>query len=103
VIGIAALGSSSNRVPRWNVGRELRPSLRLDPANLITLAHFSVSSAASLSSSAGEPASTMPPTSASRALMSGSARPALTCPLSLSMISIGVLLGALIPKNVLAS
>jgi tripartite-type tricarboxylate transporter receptor subunit TctC len=47
----------------------------LMPANLITLAHFSVSSAVSLSSSAGEPASTMPPTSASRALMSGSARP----------------------------
>src|SRR5256885_2983658 len=35
----------------------------LMPANLITLPHFSVSSAMSLPKSAGEPASTMPPSS----------------------------------------
>ena len=39
----------------------------------ITLAHFSVSSAMSLPKSAGEPASTVPPRSASRALIFGSA------------------------------
>jgi len=39
----------------------------LIPANLITLAHFSVSSARSFPNSAGEPASTEPPRSAMRA------------------------------------
>ena len=49
----------------------------LMPANLITLAHFSVSSAMSLPKSAGEPASTVPPNSASRAFILGSAIAAL--------------------------
>src|SRR5262249_8541759 len=43
----------------------------------ITLAHFSVSSAISFPNSVGESASTVPPRSASRALILGSARPAL--------------------------
>ena len=63
----------------------------------ITLPHFSVSSAMSLPKSAGEPASTVPPKSASRALILGSARPALISLLSLSMISAGVSLGAPMP------
>src|SRR5262249_23493741 len=46
-------------------------------ANFTTLPHFSVSSAISSAKSAGEPASTVPPRSASRALILGSARPAL--------------------------
>src|SRR6266446_3221448 len=54
----------------------------LMPANLITLAHFSVSSAMSLPKSAGEPASTMPPSSANFALIPASARAALISPLS---------------------
>ena len=41
------------------------------PANLITLAHFSVSSAISLPKSAGEPGSTVPPRSANRCLQFG--------------------------------
>jgi hypothetical protein len=41
------------------------------------LAHFSVSSAMSLPKSGGEPGSTVPPKSASRALIWGSARAAL--------------------------
>src|SRR5947199_7285310 len=49
----------------------------LMPANLITLAHFSVSSAMSLPKSAAEPAITSPPSSASRALILGSTRAAL--------------------------
>ena len=44
------------------------------PENLTTLAHFSVSSAISLLKSAGEPASTVPPRSASFALNLASVR-----------------------------
>ena len=43
------------------------------PANLTTLAHFSVSSMISFSKSAGEPDNADPPTSARRALNVGSA------------------------------
>src|SRR5262245_12410215 len=49
----------------------------LMPVNFTTLPHFSVSSAISLPKSAGVPGSTVPPKSASRALILGSARPAL--------------------------
>src|SRR5215470_17149169 len=63
----------------------------LMPANLITLPHFSVSSAISLPNSAGEPGSTVAPKSAKRALIMGSARPAFTSLLSTSMIAAGVL------------
>src|SRR5262245_8931616 len=76
----------------------------LIPADWITLAHFSVSSAMSLPKSAGEPASTVPPrVSVRRALILGSARPALISLLSLSTMSAGVFLGAPTPKKVLAS
>src|SRR5215471_19392639 len=44
----------------------------------MTLPHFSVSSAMSLPKSAGEPGSTLPPRSASRAFIWGSASAALT-------------------------
>src|SRR5260370_28303805 len=66
----------------------------LAPENLTTLAHFSVSSATSLPKSAGEPASGVPPKSASRALIFGSASPALISLLSLSTISAGAFFGA---------
>src|SRR5215468_4478668 len=56
----------------------------LAPVNLTTLPHFSVSSARSLPKSAGESASGALPRSASRALILGSARAALTSVLSLS-------------------
>src|SRR5262245_7814129 len=69
----------------------------------ITLAHFSVSSAMSLPKSAGEPASALPPDSAIRALIFGSARAALVSWLSLSMISAGVPVGAPSPNQTLAS
>src|SRR5262249_11472860 len=71
----------------------------LIPTDLITLAHFSVSSTMSLPRSAGEPASAVPPRSASRALMLGSAKAALTSFLSLSAISAGVFLGAPKPNE----
>src|SRR5262249_61599668 len=66
-------------------------SVRLDPpTNLITLAHFSVSSAMNLPKSTDEPASAMPPSSARRAFNLESTRPALISLLSLSTISAGV-------------
>ena len=75
----------------------------LAPENLTTLAHFSVSSATSLPKSAGEPASAVPPRSAIRALILGSARTALIASLSRPTIAGGVPLGALTPKKALAS
>src|ERR1700731_386656 len=59
----------------------------LAPESFTTLPHFSVSSAIRFPKSAGEPTSTVPPRSASRALSLGSARPALISLLSLPMIS----------------
>ena len=86
---------------------EYRPRLPvhsdLMPANWITLAHFSVSSAISLPKSLGEPGSVVAPRSASRALNLGSARPALISLLSFSTISAGVALGAQTPNQLLAS
>ena len=73
--------------------RRVRSHSALMFAARTTLPHFSVSSAMSLPKSAGEPASTVPPRSASRALILGSARPALISLLSLSTISAGVCLG----------
>src|SRR5262249_14611894 len=75
----------------------------LMPAKLITLPHFSVSSTISLPNWAGDPGSGVPPRSARRALILGSASAALTSLLSLSTISDGVFLGAPIPYNELAS
>src|ERR1700681_1041273 len=66
----------------------------LMPASLITLAHFSVSSAMNFPNSAGEPPNTVAPRSANRAFSLGSPRLALISLLSLSMISAGVFLGA---------
>src|SRR5262249_35340422 len=72
-------------------------------ADLITLPHFSVSSAMSLPKSAGVNASVVTPKSARRALNFGFARAALISLLSLSTISIGVPFGAPTPDQVLAS
>src|SRR5262249_24383128 len=79
------------------------PQSALMPANLITLAHFSVSAAMSLPQSVGESASGVPPKSASRALSLESARPALISLLSFSTISAGVDFGAAMPAQQLAS
>ena len=64
------------------------------PENFTTFAHFSVSSAMSLPNSAGEPGSTVPPRSASRAFILVSARAALISLLSLSTTSAGAFLDA---------
>src|SRR5215471_15173074 len=69
----------------------------------ITLPHFSISSAMSLPKSAGEPASARLPRSASCALNFGSASAVLISLLSLSMTSLGVLLGEPMPDHPLAS
>ena len=64
----------------WNVDRLAYSALR--PANLTTLAHFSVSSAMSLAKSAGDLINISLPNSAIRALTAGSASTALTSRLS---------------------
>ena len=69
----------------------------LMPANLITLAHVSISSAMTLPKSAGEPTSTAVPSSVSYAFILGSAKPALISLFSVAMISSGVPIGAPMP------
>src|SRR5262245_30895759 len=73
------------------------------PTNFTTLPHLSVSSAMNFPKSAGEPTSGVLPRSASRALILGSARPALISLLSLSTISAGVAFGAPMPSHAIAS
>src|SRR5262249_50626699 len=69
----------------------------------ITFADFSVASAMSWAKSAGEPASTVPPRSATRAFIFGSASATLISLLSFSTISAGVFLGAPMPCQTTAS
>src|SRR5262249_38941791 len=88
--------------------RNILPAAEADHSALmlaarIPLPHFSVSSAMSFPKSAGEPTSGVPPRSASRALILGSARAALTSLLSLLTISAGVAFGAQRPDQPLAS
>src|SRR5262249_34124987 len=80
-----------------------QPHSALAPANLTTLAHFSVSSATSLPKSAGEPVMSEAPSSPNRTFGAGSARIALIVRLSLSTISGGVPLGAPTPYHALDS
>src|SRR6516165_1071279 len=87
----------------WNVVPGAPGQSALMPMNFTTSPHFSVSSAISLPKSAGETTSGVPPKSASRALILGSARPALISLLSLSTISTGVFLGMPTPYQLLAS
>src|SRR6185369_8543029 len=75
----------------------------LAPENLITFAHFSVSSAMLFTNSAGEAMTGGAPMSMNRALILASARPALISRLSFSMISTGVPFGAHMPFQPLAS
>ncbi len=62
------------------------------PADLITLAHFSVSSAMNLPNSAGEAGATEEPRSSIRDLIWGSASAALISLLSFPMMSAGAFL-----------
>src|SRR5215510_951335 len=80
-----------------------RPQSTLMLRARITLPHLSVSSAINLPKSPGESASTVPPRSARRTFMLGSARAALISLLSLSTISVGVFLGAPTPYHWLDS
>src|SRR5262249_59013927 len=84
---VARLNMGHSRTERYGIfcrGRADHSALML--AARITLPHFSVSSASSLPKSAGEPGSTVVPTSANDALILGSARAALTSELILSRI-----------------
>jgi len=69
----------------------------------ITLPHFSVSSAISLPKSVGEPGSPVPPRSAIRALIFGSASASFISLFNLAAISGGVFLRAPMPTQWLAS
>src|SRR5262245_22241378 len=92
--------------PSWHYGifgRNRADHSALIPTDLITLAHFSVSSAMSLPKSAGEPDNAEPPTSARRALNVGSASAVLISLLSLPTISAGVPVGTPTPYQMLAS
>jgi hypothetical protein len=62
----------------WTVPRGARNQSAFVPESLTTLAHFSVSLAKSLAKSAGEPGSGVPPSSAIRAFILGSAKAALS-------------------------
>src|SRR5277367_5642760 len=83
--------------------RDDRPYSNLMLAARITLPHFSVSSAMKFSNSAGAIDIGTAPKSASRDLNFGSARVALVSLLSLSMIPAGVLFGAPMPYQPMAS
>src|SRR5262249_54803448 len=86
-----------------NIESALPRQFDLMLAATITLPHLLASSEMSLPKSAGEPASTVPPRLASRALSFGSAMLILTSLFSLSMSSAGVLFGAPMPNHALAS
>src|SRR5262245_2292438 len=75
----------------------------LAPENLTTFAHFSVSAVCSFQNSAGVPGIGVPPSSASRSFIFGSASAALISRLSFATISLGVPLGAAMPNQALAS
>src|SRR5262245_59451792 len=87
----------------WKTGADGRHHSGLIWAARITLAHFCVSSARSLPNSAGVSASAVPPRSAKRALILGSARAVAISLLSLSTIAAGVCLGAPTPSQSPAS
>src|SRR6516165_3735734 len=76
---------------------------RLDSGGTNDLAPFFGFVGDELPYSAGEPDSGVPPISASRALIVGSARPALTSRLRRSTMSAGVPFGAAMPNHELAS
>src|SRR5262245_34873505 len=69
----------------------------------MTFPHFSVSSAISLEKSVGEPARDVPPRSANRAFILGSATAVISSLLSLDTMSVGVPFGAAMPHQLLAS
>src|SRR5262245_38214208 len=95
-------GQFSRNETLWNISPHRPDHSGLMLAARTTLPHFSVSSPISLPKSAGVPGSTVPPRSASRAFILGSASVALISLLSFSMISTGVFLGAPIPHHTLA-
>src|SRR5262249_41712656 len=86
-----------------NIGTVFGDQSGFAPENFTTFAHFSVSSAMNLPNSAGVIGIGTPPRPASRALIVGSARPALIASLSLSIICDVGFLGAPTPYQALAS
>src|SRR5882672_2597600 len=75
----------------------------LAPEEMTTFAHFAVSAAMTLPKSTGVPAIGLPPSSARRACILGSASARFTSALTFSMISAGVPLGMPMPNHAVAS
>src|SRR5262249_33098380 len=88
---------------RSDVSGSWRDHSALMPAARITVPHFSVLSATSLSSWAGEATNTVLAMSATRAAMLGSASAALIALFSLSMSATGVSLGTPTPIHPVTS
>src|SRR5215831_1651893 len=99
----AHCGDEGKHIVSGELGQTVSDQPSLMPTVLITLLHFSISSAMSLPKSAGVPGRAGPARSANLVLNAGSARPALISVLSLSMISLDVSLGAPTPKIALCS
>src|SRR5262247_636022 len=98
--GLTTAGGAVRRTKDYGTSRD---HSGFAPENLTTLPHLSISSATSFPKSAGEPGMTVPPSSARRALTAASAKPAFISVLSLSIMWLGVFLGAAMPYHTLAS
>src|SRR5215471_7455203 len=103
-LSLAAFGPAADISPNEIYGPQpMRDHSGLIPANLITLAHFSVSLAISFPNSAGESGRTVAPNAVRRVFIVGSTRLALISVFSLPITSAGVRAGAPNPRKPLAS
>src|SRR5213592_767080 len=103
---LAQMGTDSHppdllRGPESSVQRADHSTLA--PEETTTFAHFAVSAAMTLPKSCGVPAIGLPPSSARRASILGSARARFVSALTFSMISAGVPLGIPMPNHAVAS
>src|SRR5215510_4478207 len=91
--GITRMTAAVRRTGHYGTSAVTADQSALMPTDLITLAHFSVSSAMNFPNSADVIDIGSTPKPASRAFILGSARPALISLLSFSTISAGVAFG----------
>src|SRR5262249_7927103 len=87
----------------WNFRSSAEPHCGLILAARMTFAHFAVSSATNFVKAAGELANGVPPSSANRSLIFGSASAAFISVFSLSMMSEDVFFGAAKPYQLLST
>jgi hypothetical protein len=105
--GASSAGSSTSRpepaAASTALVRAVRSHSTLAPDEMTTFSHFAVSAAITLPKSSAEPGIGLPPSSARRARIFGSARARFTSALTLSMISFGVPFGMPMPNHAVAS